>query len=305
MKIHKSLRNDLIIAAAALPLYITGIGWYGWKLGVLLILSVLTGFAVEEISSRMRKDKSRYYPFYLWVLFPLVFPPAFPLIPAVSGIIFSLIVCVSFFGGHGRQIVSPVAIGWAFCILSFSSLFNNSYVFPFNSFFEGFLHWSAGVPTVDNPAVLFSGRLEQFLPSILSGRFPQTPGNAFPFLVILSGIILLISRAVDFRICLSFLVSYGAGFLILMQIPGLGVNPADMFIGNFLIAAFFILPDKRTISRTYQGRWITGIIAGVCGLVIRYFSAYTDGIIFAVILANIFSGIIDILISQNRKGIAG
>lgn len=303
MKIHKSQRNDLLIALAALPLYVTGIGWYGWKLGVLLLVSIAAGIATEEISRRLGKDDVRYYPFYLWILFPLVFPPAFPIVPAAVGIIFSLIVCVTFFGGHGRQIVSPVAICWAFCILSFTSIFNNSYVFPFSSFSEGFTHWTAGVPTIDNPAVLFSGQLEEFLPAILSGSFPQTSGSAFPFLVILLGIILLLVRAVDFRICLSFLISYGIGFLILLRIPQAGVSFADLFIGNFWLVAFFILPDKRTISRTFGGRWITGLIAGICGLVIRYFSAYTDGIVFAVILANIFSGIVDILVLKNRKGV--
>lgn len=301
MMFHKSQRNDLIVAIVALPLYIAGIGWYGWKTGVILLASVAAGLLTAEVSRRLGKNKMIYYPFYLWILFPLVLPPAFPIIPAVIGIIFSQIVCITFFGGHGRQIVSPVAICWAFCLLSFTAIFNESYVFPFNSFSEGFRHWSAGLPTVDNPAALFSGELKEFLPFILTGRFPQPLGNAFPPLVILLGITLLILRAVDFRISLAFLLTYGIGFVILSLMPEARANPADLFIGNLGLAAFFILPDNRSISRTHSGRWITGIIAGVCGIVINYFSAYSDGIIFAVILANIFSGIVDVLVLRNKR----
>ncbi len=302
MKIHKSQRNDLILSVAALPLYIAGTGLYGWKIVAMLLASIAAGLLTAEISRLIRKEPKRYFPFYLWILFPLVFPPAFPLIPAVVGIVFSQIVCITFFGGHGRQIVSPVAICWAFCMLSFTSIFNGAYVFPFESFREGFFHWSAGVPTVDNPALLFSGELREFLTLVLAGKYPQTIGNAFPPLVIFLGIVLLLVRAVDFRISISFLLTYFIGFLILNFIAV--ADPTDLFIGNLWLTAFFILPDNRTIARTFTGRWITGVIAGICGIVINYFSAYADGILFSVILANIFSGIIDVLVLRRARRIS-
>lgn len=299
MTIHKSQRNDFIIALTSLPLYIAGIGFYGWKTGAMLLVSLAAGISTAEIARRLKKEKHRYFPFYLWFLFPLVFPPAFPIIPAAVGIVFSLIVCLTFFGGHGHQMVSPVAICWAFCMLSFTAVFNSAYVFPFENFAEGFSHWSASVPTVDNPALLFSGELKGFLPLTLTGMFPQTLGSAFPPLVIFLGFVLLLFRAVDFRICISFLAVFSAGFLVLnlMSIADL----TDLFIGNLWLTAFFILPDNRTISRTFAGRWITGIIAGLCAIVINYYSAYAEGILFSVILANLFSPIIDVIVLRNIR----
>lgn len=301
--IHKSRRNDLLLGIAVLPLYIPGIGRYGWQLGVLLFASIICGYFIEKIVGKIRKLEDINYPVYLWLVFPLVFPPAFPLVPAIIGIIFSLVICLHFFGGHGRQIVSPVAICWGFSILSFPSLFGRSYVFPFSGFSEGFSHWRAGVPTVDNPALLFQGNIGDYFREILNGSFPQTAGNVFPLLVIIIGLALLFLRAVDFRVTVSFLITYLLGLLIVMQLPQIQAGFSDLFIGNFLLTAFFILPDMRTSSRTFRGRWICGILAGICGIIIRYFSGYPDGIMFAVILSNIFSGIIDefVLKSAHRK----
>jgi H+/Na+-translocating ferredoxin:NAD+ oxidoreductase subunit D len=302
MKIHKSQRNDLIISLASLPLYIPAIGLYGWKPGLLLAISITAGFLTEEISRRMRENKSVYYPFYLWILYPLVLPPAFPIIPAAIGLVFALIICITFFGGHGHQIVSPIAIGWGFCVLSFTGIYNNSYVYPFKNFTTGFSHYTAAVPTVDNPAILFPNQLSEYLSAVLSGKFPQPSGNVYPLLVIILGIILLLTRAIDFRITFSFIITYLFGFFILLSLPNLNVNSVDLFIGNLTLAAFFILPDMRTVPRTTSARWMAGILAGVCALIIRYFSAYVDGIIFAVLLSNIFSGILDILVFRLRKG---
>ena len=165
----------------------------------------------------------------------------------------------------------------------------------------GFSHWGAGVPTVDNPYILFSESGSGLAPALLRGAFPQTAGAAYPLVIIVLGILLLLLQAVDYRICFTFILSYAATFFLINLVsPETALGAADLLIGNTLLTAFFILPDHRTISRTVRGRWISGIVAGIAGAVIRRFSAFPDGILFAVILAGIFGGIIDYGILQRR-----
>jgi len=299
--LHKSQRNDYLIVLAAFPLYLLGIGRYGWRLGVLLLISCTLGILVEEGARRIQKDGERGYGVASWFLLPLVFPPALPLFQASMAVFFALMFTVVFFGGHGRAIVSPVAFGWTFASLSFAQAFGYGYVYPFSGIFTGFSHWAAGVPTVDNPFILFSPGTPGLASALIRGEFPQPSGAAYPLVIIMLGIILLLLRAVDFRIFLSFVFSYLAVFFIVdLTIPGLSCGAVDLLMGNTLLTAFFILPDQRTISRTFQGRWITGIIAGVAGALIRLFSAFPDGILYAVLLAGIFAGIVDHAVLQRR-----
>ncbi len=298
---HRSQRNDYLIVFATFPLYVLGVGRYGWRLAVVLCISCILGFILEEGARRIQKDGKRGYGVAAWFLLPLVFPPGLPLLQASMAIFFALLFTVVFFGGHGRSVVSPVAFGWTFASLSFAQAFGYGYVYPFSGFFTGFSHWTAGVPTVDNPYILFSPDTPGLVSALFRGAFPQPPGGAYPLVIILLGTLLLVLRAVDFRIFLSFVFSYLAVFFLVdLTIPGLSGGALDLLMGNTLLTAFFILPDQRTISRTFQGRWITGIIAGVAGALIRLFSAFPDGILYAVLLAGIFAGIVDHAVLQKR-----
>jgi Na+-translocating ferredoxin:NAD+ oxidoreductase RnfD subunit len=77
----------------------------------------------------------------------------------------------------------------------------------------------------------------------------------------------------------------------------------ELFMGNLLLAAFFIIPDRRIAPRTKPGRWIVGILTGVAAFLIRYFSSFPDGVFFAVLFGSVFSAIIDegVLKYQYRK----
>ena len=201
---------------------------------------------------------------------------------------------VVFFGGHGRQWISPVAAGWAFAVLSFSTAYGFGWTFPFSGPLDGFLRWAAKVPTIDHPSILFSQRIDEFFLPILNGAFPQTPGGTLPLLTLGLGGLLLVMRAVDFRSSLSFLGSYLVlNILFKFFFPEVFRGMASHLVGSLLFTAFFLLPDARTSSRTFAGRWLAGLVAGISAFLIQNFSSYPGGFIFAVLLANVFSSIID------------
>ena len=294
MKRLELIRNDLMIVLAAVPLYFVAAGRYGLRIFVFLALSCLAGFFTEWIARRWTRSAGNAYCFSGWILFPLVLPPALPLWMGVLSLIFGLTVTVVFFGGHGRQWVSPVAVGWAFAVLSFSTAYGFGWSFPFPGPLDGFSQWLANVPTIDDPSVLFSLRINEFLLPILNGAFPQTPGGTLPLLTLGAGIFLLIARAVDFRSSVSFLGSYLViNILFRYFAPEMFPGMTSHLVGSLLFVSFFLLPDGRTSSRTFAGRWLVGLVAGLSAFLIRHFSSYPGGIVFAVLLANVFSAIID------------
>lgn len=290
-------RNDILIVIFSIPLYISAIGRYGFRIIFALLLSLIIGTAVEIAAFKIRKKEIGILGTPAWILFPLVLPPVFPLWMIGISLFFGLVIGVAFFGGHGHALTSPVALGWAFATLSFSFAFNLGWSLPFPHLSFGFHRYIAALPTVEHPLLYLDTRifrLKEPVIAVLMGNIPQTPGNAIPFVLIACGLCLLLLRAIDFRTCLSFL---GTVFLLAIScnylFPGVSQNLMELFMGNLLLAAFFIIPDRRIAPRTKPGRWIVGCLTGMAAFLIRYFSSFPDGVLFAVLFGSVFSAIID------------
>lgn len=288
----KTMRNDLYITIFTLPLYLSASIKYGLRIPLLLLCSVALGFVIELAAAKIQNKKLESFSISAWFLFPMVFPPAMPIWMILVSIFLALIIAVVFFGGHGYHIFSPVALGWIIGSLSFSRPFGLGWVFPFPEFIITNIFRSAIIPVIDHPLEFFSAGGPIPIYSILGGDFPQPLSNAVPAVTIVCGILLLLLRAIDFRTVIAFLITLTSLTFSFSSFPEV-TPPESLLIGNVLFAAFFVLPDRRTVSRTYSGRWITGILAAVLAFIIRNFSGFQDGIFYAVLLTNIFSALID------------
>ncbi len=287
-------RNDILLSLLAVPLYLSGISRYGYRLVFALLISIIVGFAVEYATFRLRKKKTGNFGYAFWILFPLILPPAFPLWMTGVSAAFAVLIGVSFFGGHGKEIASPVAIGWTFAALSFPSAFGFGWSFPFPGYFYGFSIFRAALPTGRHPVLLFNSRTGLSLFDMLTGNFPQPSGSAILFILLICGLLLLILKVVDFRSFLSFsgtMLVLSVIFRILL--PDTISPVSSLLVGNFIFASFFVYPLLQTSARTKGGRWVSGILAGSAAFLIRNFSSYPDGVFFAVLFGNIFSPIID------------
>jgi Na+-translocating ferredoxin:NAD+ oxidoreductase RnfD subunit len=285
-------RNDVALSVMGLALYLPAIGRYGWRLEVLLVLSLLIGLMTEYVAARLTKRPLGAVGLPAWILLPLVMPPALPLWMSGLSLFFAAVFCVAFFGGYGRHPVAPVAVGWAFARLSFTATFGFAWSFPFPHPLAGFVVANARLPTVDHPLVYLADGAGVSLPAILMGAAPSSPAMAFPLLLLLGGVLLLLLRVTSGRTCLGFLGSYLVLQLLVPSAAGMPVAKT-LVTGDLLFAAFLVLSDQRVSARTYEGRWLIGILAGGAAFLIRHFATYPDGVFFAVIVANIFTPIID------------
>ena len=285
-------RNDAILAACGLALYVPAIGRYGLKLLALLPLSILVGYAVERGAAALQGKRPDVYGIPVWILLPLAFPPALPLWMSLLSLAFALVITAVFFGGYGHQPASPIAVGGAFAALSFPSAFGFGWSFPFPDALTGFQHWSSRMPTVDHPLVVLANRDGITLKSLLLGYFPQAPGMALPLLVLLLGLLLLALRVIAIRTCIGFLATYVILGTLSPTTTGFDLG-ASLLAGNVLFVAFLVIADTRTCARTVPGRWLVGILAGAVALLIRTFAASPDGVFYAVLFANVFAPIID------------
>ena len=296
----RSNRNDLFLSVAGLIIYIPAVGRYGLKLEVLLVLSLFIGIGVELLAGRLRGERTQTLGWPVWIILPLVLPPALPLWMVGVTCLFTAVITVVFFGGYGRHMVSPVAFGWAFAAMSFPTAFGFGWSYPFPSAWHGFRHWSAALSLVDHPLAFLSAQSGVTTATILSGNFPQPPGNALPALLLLLGVVLLLLRSISFRVCLGFI---GTTLILSLAFPGLASAPVfdTILVGDTFLVAFLVLPDMRTSSRTLQGRWLVGAAAGLVAFLIRHFATVADGAFFAVLFVAVFTPLIDEIFIKVRR----
>ena len=66
-----------------------------------------------------------------------------------------------------------------------------------------------------------------------------------------------------------------------------------LFSGALLFGAFFIATDPVTSPLTPKGKWIFGLATGLLVMVLRLFSGYPEGVMFAVLLTNAITPLIN------------
>lgn len=72
--------------------------------------------------------------------------------------------------------------------------------------------------------------------------------------------------------------------------------------GGLLLGAFFMATDYVTTPMTRKGQVIFAVGCGILTYVIRFYSAYPEGVSFAILIMNAFVPLIDKLTPQRVYG---
>jgi len=145
--------------------------------------------------------------------------------------------------------------------------------------------------------------------SLFFGRVSGTMGVTSALLILAGGIYLFWTKTASRTVILSILIPYAT----LSQLCfWLGIRPVQdaltaLLGGGFMLGAFFMATDPVSSPRTEPAKIFYGIIIAVCTLVIRNFSIFNGGLMFAVLLGNMFAPILDYAVKarqDQKKAIA-
>lgn len=325
---------DVLIALA--PVTITAIVVYGWaavrNIGLSAVTMLLSEFVFVLIINRIPYDGTKHgikeqflhgckaYRIHHWlaplvsaVIFGLIMPsssdPGYIIyIALILGSLFGIVIGKLVFGGTGQNIFNPAAAGMVFAKLCFGS----RYIYGTNGYVNAVTTGGTILINVkDNASIL--GRyasigdvsvLDMFL-----GRIPGTIGEAFKFAIIIGLIYLLIRRAADWRV----VVSYLGGYLVLMAIAGAFVATKvpnvnyfqflgySMFTGGVLFGATFMFTDPVTMPINAPGRVMYGLLGAGLTAVIRLFGALPEGVAFSILLCNLAAPAMDHYLYSSNK----
>lgn len=249
------------------------------------------------------------------LLLALSLPPGFPLwMGVVSGMV-AIALGKALFGGIGFNVFNPALVGRAFAQAAFPqaiATYTPSFLPDrFLEFVPSSLAWPLMQPDdfvlwlkakqLDALAGAtplakwkFEGVLagaEELLTS-LSGHMAVGPS---PALILVCGIYLAARRFMDWRIPMAILGSAGlTAWLLFALSPDRFPNPFFMlFSGGLILGAMYMATDMATSPVTPKGMWVYGATIGLLTVVIRYYSGLPEGVMYAILLGNALTPLIE------------
>ena len=144
----------------------------------------------------------------------------------------------------------------------------------------------------DETLTIYKGTLFK---KLLFGRISGSVGVTSALLILMGGIYLFWKKIASRTTILSVIITYAVLNQVLYWCgvdPVPGAWPA-LLGGGFLFGAFFMATDPVSSPRTEPAKIMYGIIIGLGTLVIRNFSIFNGGLMFSVLLGNMFAPILD------------
>ena len=306
--VKQPLMRRMLIAL--LPCIFASVYFFGWRCLVIILVSCFAAFVTEWLFVRKRNKPVSEAVFVSGILYALVMPPTVPWHVLIFGIVFAIVFGKMVFGGFGRNIFNPALVGRAFVYICFPVALTASWALPAQGPWGALGMWtSAGVDTITaaTPMALVKAGLAD-VPSLWAlffGRIAGTMGVTSVLAILIGGFFVFITKTANRIIIITVIGTYAGLNLVfsMLGIPGSpGMLPAVMG-GGFLFGAFFMATDPISAPKTTQARIIFAMIIGLCTIIIRTFSVFNGGLMFSILIANMFAPILDHAFNRQRKNV--
>jgi electron transport complex protein RnfD len=139
------------------------------------------------------------------------------------------------------------------------------------------------------------GTLGGLLKASFWGQVGGCLGETSAAALLIGGVYLLIRRTISLHVPAAVLISafVFAEIFYLINPDKYSVPFLQLFGGGMLLCAFFIATDPVTAPLSVKGMWIFGIGVGTLIMLIRFVGEYPEGVMFAVLVMNAVSPLID------------
>ena len=239
------------------------------------------------------------------ILLALIVPPTLPLWQAALAVTFGVVVAKEIFGGTGRNFLNPALAGRAFLFFAYPAQISGDTVWTAADGFSGatpLSQWAVGgehqlVNTMTNQPISW---MDAFI-----GNVPGSIGEVSTLMILIGGAVILFARIASLRIVAGVMVGMIAMSAVFNMI-GSDTNPLfampwywHLVLGGFAFGMIFMATDPVSASFTDKGKWAYGLLIGVMCVLIRVANpAYPEGMMLAILFANLFAPLFDYLVVQ-------
>lgn len=314
------------VVYALVPLALYMIWQFGLSALAFLVAIVAACLATERLFCWLNNERSSLNDFsaiITGILLALTLPPSMPMwMGAVSGLV-AIGLGKVVFGGLGFNMFNPALVGRAFVQAAFPVAVNTWPPSFFEGRFQNFIPSTFTPPLLSPPNIIewghtvsdiYSGAtplaLQKFEGTQVStielfmGLKPGFSTGAPAALILLCGLYLAARRMLDVRIPISVMAGAAAfsGALYLID-PKVYPDPLFvLFSGGLMLGAWFMATDMVGSPVTPLGAVIYGVLIGVVTVLIRLFGGMAEGVMYAILLGNAATPLIEHLTQPRPLG---
>jgi len=299
------------VSAALFPAAVMGAYFFGPRAVITILLSIVTAVLSEHLFQKAlnrKKSISDGSAFLTGLLLGMNLPPAVPFYIPIIGSFVAIVITKQLFGGLGYNVFNPALIGRAFLLISFPKLMT-IWKEPTAAFVKLDAKTTAtplGILKEEGVSKLievFGDKINLYI-QLLVGHRAGSIGETSAIALLLGAAFLLYRGYITWHIPVSFL---GTAALIAWVFGEKGsLFAGDPIIhllsGGMLLGAFFMATDYVTSPSVKKGQIIFGIGCGFLTMLIRLKGGYPEGVMFAILIMNCFTPLIDRGLKTNVFG---
>lgn len=264
-------------------------------LPIYMVTMAVGGFW-EVLFAAVRNHEVNEGFFVTSILFALILPASIPLWQVALGITFGVVIGKEIFGGTGKNFLNPALAGRAFLFFAYPGDISGDAVWivvdGVTSATPLALAAAGGVASIDSAGVTL---MQAFI-----GHIPGSLGSTSALACLIGAAYLIYTRIASWRIMVGVFLGMVATTLLLNAI-GSDTNPMfamswqwHFVLGGFAFGMVFMATDPVTGAMTDTGRWIYGALIGLMTVLVRVVNpAFPEGIMLAILFANLFAPLID------------
>ena len=332
--VKRAVTVDVImlnVVYALMPVTVFAVFAFGISALAMVLTSVatcvLTEYAINRVSGK-ESTVTDYSAVITGILYGLTLPPGFPLWMTAVGGVFAIAVGKAIFGGLGFNVFNPALVGRAFLQAAFPVAIT-TWVPGFSAHrFTQFIPTTLTLPFMKPPSIEaylaqvgadgFSGAtplmLQKFdhvatpISDLFLGTTAGSAGETSALLILLCGGYLIYRKMMNWRIPVGIIAStYILSGVVYLSDPNTYPRPEFvLFSGGLMLCAVFMASDMVGSPTSRLGTWIYAGLIGAIIVLIRAKGGLPEGAMYAVLLGNALTPIIDTLtrprIYGSRKG---
>ena len=283
------------VVLAMLPLFAVSIWLFRGSAVVLTVVTVAGCLLAETVANMIRGrglaslgDGSAIV---TGMILAFSLPPGLRPYQAFIGGVVAIGLAKMVFGGLGQNLFNPAMVGRAFLMVCFPVALT-TWVEPMSGKIIGVDAVTMATPLA--AAKFHSGELAA-MKDLFVGKVGGCVGETSALAALIGGLYLVFRRVADWRQPVGML---GAAMLFAAIahyfLPDKCAGPLyHLNSGALMFGAFFIATDYVGAPVTPRGRLVFGIGAGVLVMVIRIFGGYPEGVMYAILIMNALTPLIE------------
>ena len=265
------------------------------------LVALLVGGLWEMLFATVRHKEINEGLLVTSMLFALTLPPDMPLWMVALGISFGVVIGKEIFGGTGKNFLNPALTGRAFLFFAYPAEITGDRVWVAVDGYSGATPLSLG--KIGGMEAIAGGGYTWW--NAFIGLMPGSLGETSTLACLIGAAFLIYTRVGSWRIILGVFLGM-VGSALLFNAVGSDTNPMmampwywHLVLGGFAFGMVFMATDPVSAAMTTAGRWIFGLLIGFMTVLIRVVNpAFPEGIMLAILFANIFAPLIDHAVIQ-------